>query len=113
MAKVISRLCAEVELPKMLKVRQLFDRGRIDPQDIPRAVFSEMSRPELGDYVKPGKRIAITCGSRGVANVAIITKAIADFIKSKGAEPFVVPAMGSHGGATAEGQRALIEGYGP
>jgi hypothetical protein len=112
MAKVISQLCEEVKLPKMIRVRQLFDRGRIDPQDIPQVVFSEMSRPELGGYVKPGKRIAITCGSRGVANVAIITKAIADFIISKGAKPFVVPAMGSHGGATAEGQRALIEGYG-
>ena len=109
---IIKQLCAEVPLPKMLKVRQLFDKGRIEPDAIPGAVFAQMSRPELGDYIKSGKRIAITCGSRGVANVAIITKAIADFVKSKGARPFVVPAMGSHGGATAEGQRALIEGYG-
>jgi hypothetical protein len=57
-------------------------------------------------------RIAITCGSRGVANIAVITKALADFVKSRGAFPFIVPAMGSHGGATAEGQRALIESYG-
>jgi hypothetical protein len=112
MSKVISQLCAEVALPKMIRVRQLFDRGRIEPENIAQAVFSEMSRPELGDYLKPGKRIAITSGSRGVANVAIITKAIADFVKSKGGSPFVVPAMGSHGGATAGGQRALIEGYG-
>ncbi|MCL2381798.1 MAG: nickel-dependent lactate racemase [Treponema sp.] len=109
---VIKQLCAEVKLPKMLKARQLFDRERIEPDKIPEAVFAEMSRPELGDYIKPGKRIAITSGSRGVANVGIITKAIADFVKSKGAVPFVVPAMGSHGGATAEGQRALIESYG-
>ena len=109
---IIKQLCAEVQLPRMLKARQLFDRGRIDPEKIPMAVFAEMSRPELGDYIKPGKRIAITSGSRGVANVGIITKAIADFIKSKGGRPFVVPAMGSHGGATDEGQKALIESYG-
>jgi len=109
---VVKRLCAEVSLPKMFKVKQLFDRKRIEVENIPDVIFAQMSRPELGGYIKNGKHIAITCGSRGVANVAIITKAIADFVKSKGAHPFVVPAMGSHGGATAEGQRALIEGYG-
>jgi hypothetical protein len=109
---VVSDLCREVELPRMARVRQLFDRRRIEGDDIPRAVAAELSRPELGDPVRPGARIAITCGSRGVANVALITRAIADFVKSRGAFPFVVPAMGSHGGATAEGQRALIEGYG-
>jgi hypothetical protein len=96
----------------MLKVRQLFDRGSIAKEDIPKAAAAELSRPGLEGLVTPGKRIAITCGSRGVANVALITKAIADFVKSKGGRPFVVPAMGSHGGATGEGQRALIEGYG-
>jgi hypothetical protein len=96
----------------MLRVRQLFDRTRIDPADIREAVFAELSRPELGNPLKRGMRIAVTCGSRGVANGALITRAIADFVKSRGALPFVVPAMGSHGGATAEGQRALIEGYG-
>lgn len=57
-------------------------------------------------------RIAITAGSRGIANVALITKSIADFVKAQGARPFVVPAMGSHGGATAEGQLAILAGYG-
>lgn len=57
-------------------------------------------------------RIAITAGSRGIANVALVTKTIADYVKSRGAEPFVVPAMGSHGGATAEGQKDVLESYG-
>jgi hypothetical protein len=109
---IISRLCAEVPLPKMIKVRQLFDRGRIETADIPSAVLREISLSELGDPVKPGMRIAITCGSRGVANIALIIRALADFVRSKGARPFVVPAMGSHGGAVAEGQRALIASYG-
>ncbi|GHT68906.1 hypothetical protein FACS1894110_17420 [Spirochaetia bacterium] len=112
MSGIISQLCAEVELPRMIQVKQLFDRDRIESGDIPRAVFAQLSQARLGDPIKPGKRIAITCGSRGVANIAIIIKAIADFVKSKGAAPFVIPAMGSHGGASAEGQKALIAGYG-
>ena len=112
MGVLIKQLCAEVKLPRMVRVRQIFDSSRIEITDIPAAIFAQMSRPELGDYIKPGKHIAITCGSRGIANVPVITKAIVDFVKSCGAYPFVVPAMGSHGGATAEGQQALIESYG-
>ncbi|MDR1655716.1 MAG: hypothetical protein LBR96_06935, partial [Treponema sp.] len=109
---IISRLCAEVRLPKMIKVRQLFDRGRIETADIPSAALREIGLSKLGDPVKPGMRIAITCGSRGIANIALIIRALADFVRSRGAYPFVVPAMGSHGGATGEGQRALIASYG-
>jgi hypothetical protein len=109
---VVGDLCAEVRLPRMLKVKQHFDREHIEPGDIPRVAAARLSRPELGDPIQPGKRYAITCGSRGVANVAIITGAIAAFVKSKGGRPFVVPAMGSHGGASGEGQRALLAGYG-
>jgi hypothetical protein len=109
---IISDLCAEVQLPRMLRVRQFFDPEHIERRDIPQAVAAHLSRPELGDPVRSGKRYAITCGSRGVANIAIITKAIAGFVKSRGAYPFVVPAMGSHGGAGAEGQRALLAAYG-
>jgi len=112
MSTLVKQLCAEVRLPRMIRVRQVFDRGRIEVEDIPAAVRTQLSRPELGAYIKSGQRIAITCGSRGVANVSIITRAIVDFVKSCGATPFVVPAMGSHGGATAEGQKALIESYG-
>jgi hypothetical protein len=112
MGGIVSRLCGEVALPRMLRVRQLFDQRRIETGDISRFVFDELSRPELASAVKPGKRIAITCGSRGIANVAVITRAIADFVKSKSASPVVIPAMGSHGGASAEGQKALISSYG-
>jgi len=109
---IISQLCEEIELPPMLKVQQSFDKKCIETEKIPEAVFAELSRPELGDPVKPGRNIAITCGSRGVANIPVITKAIADFVKSRGAHPFVIPAMGSHGGATAEGQKNLLSLYG-
>lgn len=60
----------------------------------------------------PQGEIAITSGSRGIANIASITKATGDWLRSKGATPFVVPAMGSHNGATAEGQRSMIESLG-
>jgi hypothetical protein len=109
---VVGGLCAEVRLPRMLKVKQHFDQEHIEPEDIPQTVAARLSRPELGDPIQPGKRYAITCGSRGVANAAVITKSIAAFIKSRGGRPFVVPAMGSHGGATAEGQKALLAAYG-
>ena len=112
MSGIVSQLCIETALPKMCRVKQQFDKGRIESGAIPVALTEELSRPELGRPIKSGMKIAITCGSRGVANIAIITKTIADFVKSHGAHPFVVPAMGSHGGATAEGQKDLLEGYG-
>ena len=112
MAGIVSQLCKEVNLPRMLKVKQHFDSRCIEKEDIPKAVFQELSKAELAERILPGKRIAISCGSRGVANIAVITRAIADFVKSQGAHPFVIPAMGSHGGATAEGQKALLQGYG-
>jgi hypothetical protein len=96
----------------MLRVKQLFDPYKIEVNCIPEAVFAELSQPRIAAHIKPGMKVAITCGSRGINNIALITKSIADFVKSRDAHPFIVPAMGSHGGATAEGQRALIEGYG-
>lgn len=62
--------------------------------------------------IHKGMSVAITCGSRGVCNIPIITRAIVDFVKSCGGQPFVFPAMGSHGGATAEGQRGVLRAYG-
>ena len=59
-----------------------------------------------------GRRIAVTAGSRGIADLKEIVKAVCDWLKAQGAKPFVIPAMGSHGGATAEGQRAVLEEYG-
>ena len=58
--------------------------------------------------IQPGMRIAVTAGSRGIRNVDEITRSVVAFVKSRDAEPFIVPAMGSHGGGTAEGQRELL-----
>jgi hypothetical protein len=98
------------QYPKIFRLRQ----KTVAPQigDVPDAVQGALARLRLGDKVKPGQSVVITAGSRGVANIAVILKAVVDHVKALGAEPFIVPAMGSHGGATAEGQRAVVESYG-
>ncbi len=108
----VERLLSSVELPEMVSVRQKFDDTHIPAEKIPDVVKAQLDRTKIKEKIKPGMEIAITVGSRGVANIPVIIKAIGDFVKSQGATPFLVPAMGSHGGATAEGQRAVIEGYG-
>ena len=109
---VVSQLLAGVPIPRMFRARQIFPQEHIEPADIPAAVTEQLDREPFRSKVKPGMEIAITAGSRGIANVDIITKAVVDFVKSRGATPFIVPAMGSHGGATAEGQLEILAGYG-
>jgi hypothetical protein len=96
--------------PKMMRVRQQFEAPDID--DIPATVKQQIEGLNLQDKVKPGDSVAITVGSRGIANIAVITKAMVESLKALGCEPFVVPAMGSHGGGKAQGQQQIIEGYG-
>lgn len=107
---MVTRLADSTVLPKMVTVRQLLDHSHIDPADLPELVRTELE-PMRG-RIRPRMSVAITCGSRGVCNIAVITRAIVDFVKSCGGQPFVFPAMGSHGGATAEGQREILRGYG-
>ena len=109
---VVSQLLAGVPIPRMFRARQIFPQEHIEPADIPAAVMEQLDREPFRSKVRPGMEIAITAGSRGIANVDIITKAVVDFVKSRGATPFIVPAMGSHGGATAEGQIDILAGYG-
>ena len=109
---VVSQLLAGVPIPPMFRARQLFPQEHIEPADIPAAVMEQLNQEPFRSKVQPGMEIAITAGSRGIANVDIITRAVVDFVKSRGATPFIVPAMGSHGGATAEGQLEILAGYG-
>ena len=108
----VSALLKDVEIPPMFRARQTFPRERIAPEEIPEVVRREMSQPQFSEKIRPGMNIAITAGSRGIRNVDVITKSIVDYVKEKGAKPFIVPAMGSHGGATAEGQVELLESFG-
>ena len=97
-------------LPKMVRIKQHIEAPVVE--DIPAAVRTELDEIEAASLVGRGDRIAITGGSRGVANIDIVIKATVDYLKELGAKPFVVPAMGSHGGATAEGQRDVLAHYG-
>ena len=81
---LVADLVKDTFVPKMFRVRQKFPRPRIDPADIPDIIRSLLSEEKFASRVKPGMRIAITAGSRGVANVALTTKCIADFVKSRG-----------------------------
>jgi hypothetical protein len=94
----------------MVRIRQHFERPRVE--DVPGAVAATLDRLSLGQRIRPGHTVALTAGSRGIANIPLILRATADYLKKLGAKPFLVPAMGSHGGGTAEGQRHILESYG-
>ncbi len=96
--------------PQMFRLRQKFDAPRVE--DVEAEVQSQLASLNLGEKVQPGQTVAITAGSRGIANIAKIIKATAAYFRGLGAVPFIVPAMGSHGGGTAEGQKGILEGYG-
>ena len=99
-----------MSLPRMFRVRQKFDAQRVD--DIPATVTEQLKSLQLEERIQPGETVAITAGSRGIANIAVILKAVVEYFHSINAKPFLVPAMGSHGGATAEGQLQLLADYG-
>ena len=94
-------------LPTIFRVRQKFDPMRV--ADVTAETRGQLEKLNLAARIKRGQSVAITAGSRGIANIKLITKAIVDHVKSLGAEPFIVPAMGSHGGGTAEGQLEILD----
>jgi hypothetical protein len=92
----------------MVRVRQTFARQRVT--DIPRAVAERLAAANLP--VKRGETVAVGAGSRGIANIDVIVGATVRYLRDLGARPFVFPAMGSHGGGTAEGQLDVLAHYG-
>jgi hypothetical protein len=80
--------------------------------DVAAEVQQQLASLSLSEQIKPGQTVALTAGSRGIANVHIILRAAVEHLTQLGARPFIVPAMGSHGGGTAAGQRKIIESYG-
>jgi len=98
------------ELPAMLWVRQ---RYQIPPAvDIGVCLEREWSRLGSDLGIKPGARVAVAVGSRGIANLVEVVGAVVRKLKDAGCKPFVTPAMGSHGGATAEGQKEVLKARG-
>ena len=105
--QILHALLDDVPLPRMARVRyDIPTPPAID--DVAAAVVEQVRRPEVRGSIAPGQRVAIGVGSRGIGRLAEITAALVRELRALGAEPFVIPAMGSHGGATADGQREVL-----
>jgi len=100
----------EVELPRMVRVRQKFETIEVD--DIAGTVIRQFADPAIRSRIRPGMKIAVGCGSRGIANIADCVRTVIDQLQALGAEPFIFPAMGSHGSASAEGQVKVLASLG-
>lgn len=99
-----------MDLSRLLLVQQNFPDRRI--QDIPGEVKKQLSQASFASRVKPGGKVAIGVGSRGISNIATIVRSVVEYFKSQGLHPHIFPAMGSHGAATAEGQADVLAHYG-
>lgn len=107
----VKKVQLDIPLPGMLiEITQAFEHSPI--QDVYQAVKAELAASGLLEKIAPRSRIAVAAGSRGVANIHTIVKAVVDTFLQQGFEPFVTPAMGSHGGGTAEGQIDVLASYG-
>ena len=107
---VIDTLLSAVPIPKMIRVRQRFDRPSID--DLQTEFLQRLRGKGVLESVHPGMTIAVGVGSRGITNQPIFVRLLIDELKARGAIAFIVPAMGSHGGATASGQKSMLEEMG-
>ncbi len=99
-----------IQLPAMHRVRQKFERPQV--QDLQGRIREEMAKERVAGKIKKGQRVALAVGSRGIRNLAAIVRGVVDEIKKYGGDPFIVSAMGSHGGGTEEGQKEILTGYG-
>lgn len=97
-------------MPKLLKARQCFDSITLD--NLEERIAAEFYKAKTGGSLKAGQRVAIAVGSRGIHDIARIVQCLVTLVHDTGAFPFIIPSMGSHGGATAQGQAELLAGYG-
>lgn len=107
---VIKELLKDVPLPKMATISQSFPSNRLT--DVAGALRKELNKSNITERVRPGMRIAVAVGSRGLADLPVLVQGIVSELKRLGAKPFVIPAMGSHGGASAEGQEDVLANLG-
>jgi hypothetical protein len=107
---VIEDLLKDIKVPRMARVRQIFPRPLV--RDIPGAIRDQIRARDLLAPLKSGDSVALAVGSRGISNQPLVVKTLVDEVLAAGGRPFLVPAMGSHAGATAEGQAAMLRGMG-
>jgi len=106
MSDILRKLVENTPIPKMVKIRQSFDDTRLDDPIGELAKQLQGSNSMTG--ITAGQKVAVAVGSRGISRINELTKTVIDEIKRKGAEPFIVPCMGSHGGATDKGQTEVL-----
>ena len=106
---IYESLLSDITIPKFVKVQYTINFSHIE--NVQDAVYSALKRKGTLDAIKPGNSVCIAVGSREIANLSMITRCVCDAVKSVGAKPFIIPAMGSHGGAVAEGQSGILAGY--
>ena len=99
-----------VRIPEIYRIRQIYESDEI--ADIAGSLLSELEGLSVDTESLSGKSIAITVGSRGIPGIVLMIRTLCDWLKSKSAAPFIVPAMGSHGGGTVEGNLEILRGYG-
>ena len=100
----------KIEYPKMLKIQQKFNSSRL--VNIPNKIIEELETNKVKNQIKPGETVALLVGSRGITDIVTVVQTVADELKKIGAKPFIVPSMGSHGGATAQGQQEILQHIG-
>ena len=109
---IFESLFQEVEVPELIPVRFRLPVGKLRREDIRLSIGQSLTERDLLRRIRPGDRVAVTVGSREIPHMDEIARSVVELIKKQGAKPFIFPAMGSHGGATAEGQRELLKGFG-
>ena len=106
----INEILDNIKLPQIMKVSQTFDNTKLD--DVEGDLNQKLIYKNIKDEIKPGMKITITGGSRGISSYKELMKTIVSFVKKCGATPFIVPSMGSHGGGTSEGQENMLKKLG-
>jgi hypothetical protein len=102
----------DFDSPIMVKVHQHFDSTRIDQTEIRQILRDRICDPAIKRMIRPDMNIALAVGSRGIRHLDFIVRTVVDILREMGAKPFIVPSMGSHGGATPEGQKGVLRNYG-
>ena len=112
MESIVSGLLEAVPVPRVARVRQRFPDEHIPADRLPDHILGLLAKKGVAAGIRPGMKIAITAGSRGIRNIPLILGTLVRFVRDCGGEPYLVAAMGSHGGATSRGQREVLAGLG-
>ena len=106
----INKILDNIKLPQIMKVSQIFDDTKLE--NVEKYLNQKLINKNIKDKIKPGMKIAITGGSRGISHYKELMKTVVSFVKECGGVPFIVPSMGSHGGGTSEGQKNMLKKLG-